>query len=145
MFVIITTYINVITGWNVKHEKHGRMGIGKLWPKCLFAPRNPFTNGTRTKQRNFHFKSQDFCFVTMKKIFAALAATVLSISALSVSAQTLQPPTIAAKSWLLLDASANQVIASSDAVMRVEPASLTKLMTAYIAFAALRVKRLSQD
>ncbi|MFX6182775.1 serine hydrolase, partial [Acinetobacter baumannii] len=39
----------------------------------------------------------------------------------------------------------NQVIASSDADTRVEPASLTKLMTAYLAFAALRDKRLSLE
>ncbi|MGC8040617.1 D-alanyl-D-alanine carboxypeptidase, partial [Salmonella enterica] len=58
---------------------------------------------------------------------------------------SLPPPTVAAKSWLLLDASANQVIASSDADTRVEPASLTKLMTAYLAFAALRDKRLSLE
>jgi len=86
-----------------------------------------------------------FSFAPMKKLFAALAATVLSISALSASAQSLPPPTIAAKSWLLLDASANQVIASSDPDMRVEPASLTKLMTAYLAFAALRDKRLNAE
>lgn len=81
----------------------------------------------------------------MKKLLAAFAATVLSLSALTASAQTLPPPTVAAKSWLLLDASANQVIASSDADTRVEPASLTKLMTAYLAFAALRDKRLSLE
>jgi D-alanyl-D-alanine carboxypeptidase (penicillin-binding protein 5/6) len=49
----------------------------------------------------------------MKKLLAALAATVLSLSALTASAQSLPPPTVAAKSWLLLDASANQVIASA--------------------------------
>ena len=81
----------------------------------------------------------------MKKLLAAFAATVLSLSALTASAQSLPPPTVAAKSWLLLDASANQVIASSDADTRVEPASLTKLMTAYLAFAALRDKRLSLE
>ena len=55
MFVIMTTYIvvNVITGWNVKHEKHGHMGIGKLWPKCLFAPRNPFSNTDEEKKFSF--------------------------------------------------------------------------------------------
>ncbi|EJL88513.1 D-alanyl-D-alanine carboxypeptidase [Herbaspirillum sp. CF444] len=81
----------------------------------------------------------------MKKLLAALAATVLSLFALFASAQTLSPPTIAAKSWLLMDASANQVIASSDPDLRIEPASLTKLMTAYLAFAALRDKRLSLE
>ncbi|MDB5762198.1 MAG: D-alanyl-D-alanine carboxypeptidase [Herminiimonas sp.] len=76
----------------------------------------------------------------MKKLFAALAAAVLSISA--ALAQSLPAPTIAAKSWLLLDATSGQVIASQEPNMRIEPASLTKLMTAYLAFAAIKEKRL---
>lgn len=76
----------------------------------------------------------------MKKIFAALAATVLSLSA--ALAQSLPAPTIAAKSWLLLDATSNQVIASHDSNMRIEPASLTKLMTAYLSFEAIKDKKL---
>jgi D-alanyl-D-alanine carboxypeptidase (penicillin-binding protein 5/6) len=75
----------------------------------------------------------------MKKLFAALAATVLSLSAL---AQSLPAPTIAAKSWLLLDATSGQVIASENADMRIEPASLVKIMTAYLSFSAIKEKRL---
>jgi D-alanyl-D-alanine carboxypeptidase (penicillin-binding protein 5/6) len=76
----------------------------------------------------------------MKKIFAALAATVLSFSAW---AQTIVPaPTLAAKSWLLLDVTSGQVLAAQDPNMRIEPASLTKIMTAYIAFEAIRDKKL---
>ncbi|MDY7576947.1 D-alanyl-D-alanine carboxypeptidase family protein [Herbaspirillum sp. RTI4] len=77
----------------------------------------------------------------MKKFLAAFAAMALAFSA--ASAQTLSPPSIAAKSWLLLDATSNQVVASQDADLRVEPASLTKIMTAYLAFAAVRDKKLS--
>ncbi len=79
-------------------------------------------------------------YQSMKKIFAALAATVLSLSA--ALAQSLPAPTIAAKSWLLLDATSNQVIASHDSNMRIEPASLTKLMTAYLSFEAIKDKKL---
>lgn len=79
----------------------------------------------------------------MKKLLAAIAATVFTFSA--ASAQSLPPPTIAAKSWLLLDASSNQIMASQEADMRVEPASLVKLMTAYLAFAAVRDKRLNLE
>ena len=52
-------------------------------------------------------------------------------------------PAVAAKAWLLLDASSGQLIASQAANDRFEPASLTKLMTAYIAFAAIKNKQLS--
>jgi len=78
--------------------------------------------------------------VPMKKLLAAFAASLVMVSA---SAQTVPAPAIAAKSWLLLDATSGQVIASQDQNMRIEPASLTKVMTAYVAFAAIRDKRLA--
>ena len=52
-------------------------------------------------------------------------------------------PAVAAKAWLLLDVSSGQLIASQAANDRFEPASLTKLMTAYIAFAAIKNKQLT--
>ncbi|MCS0661170.1 D-alanyl-D-alanine carboxypeptidase family protein [Massilia terrae] len=79
----------------------------------------------------------------MKKLFAAMAASLLLISA--AQAQTVPAPNIAARSWTLLDASSGQVIASQDANMRIEPASLTKVMTAYVVFDALRDKKVSLD
>ena len=79
----------------------------------------------------------------MKKIFAALAATLLSASV--AFAQTLPPPSVAAKSWLLLDTTSNQIVASGDADLRVEPASLAKIMTAYVVFDALKDKKLTLD
>lgn len=78
----------------------------------------------------------------MKKLLAAIAATILSLSAF---AQTVPAPTLSAKSWLLLDATSNQVLASDNPDMRIEPASLTKLMTAYVVFDALRDKRLNMN
>ncbi|MDB5840405.1 MAG: D-alanyl-D-alanine carboxypeptidase [Herminiimonas sp.] len=79
----------------------------------------------------------------MKKLFAALAATVLSLSA--AFAQSLPAPTIAARSWLLLDATSNQIVAAQEPDMRIEPASLVKIMTAYLAFAAIAEKRLDLE
>ena len=76
----------------------------------------------------------------MKKMFAALAASALLMSA--AVAQTVPVPTIAAKSWILLDATSGQVIASQDPNARIEPASLTKIMTAYLTFAALKDKKI---
>lgn len=75
----------------------------------------------------------------MKKLFAALATSVLLMSA--AVAQTLPAPTIAAKSWILLDATSGQVIAAQDPAARIEPASLTKVMTAYVVFQALKDKK----
>ena len=56
------------------------------------------------------------------------------------------PPEIAARAYLLIDVSANgQVLAAKNADKPVEPASLTKLMTAYVVFDALKNKRLALD
>jgi D-alanyl-D-alanine carboxypeptidase (penicillin-binding protein 5/6) len=79
----------------------------------------------------------------MKKLLAAIAVTVLSVS--TALAQTVPAPNLAAKSWLLLDATSDQILTSHNADERIEPASLTKLMTAYVVFDALRDKRLSMD
>ena len=57
-------------------------------------------------------------------------------------AQTPAAPEIAARSYMLLDLTAHQVLAQKDIDAPVEPASLTKLMTAYLVFDALRAKKL---
>lgn len=54
-------------------------------------------------------------------------------------------PTIAAKAWITVDVTSGQVVASSNPDMKIEPASLTKIMTAYVAFNALKEKRISLD
>ncbi len=58
-------------------------------------------------------------------------------------AQTPQPPELAARAYLLLDVTASQVLAQKEADTPVEPASLTKLMTAYLVFDALRQKKIT--
>ena len=74
----------------------------------------------------------------MKILLIAIAATIC----FSASAQTPQPPEIAACAYLLLDVTANQMLAEKDVDVPVEPASLTKLMTAYLVFDALRSKKI---
>jgi len=55
------------------------------------------------------------------------------------------PPVLAAKSWLLLETGSGQVLTAEKPDERIEPASLTKLMTAYLTFAALRQKTIALD
>src|SRR3954463_521079 len=81
----------------------------------------------------------------MKKILLALIAPVLALACFSASAQAPQPPEVAARSYLLVDVSANQVLAGRDIDSPVEPASLTKLMTQYLVFDALRAKKISLE
>lgn len=71
---------------------------------------------------------------------AALAQSgpVQSQAQSQIPLQGIPAPTLAAKSWVLVDHVTGQVLAASEADTRVEPASLTKLMTAYLTFAALK-------
>lgn len=55
------------------------------------------------------------------------------------------PPKIAATSWMLIDATTGQTLASSNADKPIAPASLTKLMTAYLTFSALRERKIRMD
>jgi D-alanyl-D-alanine carboxypeptidase (penicillin-binding protein 5/6) len=56
-----------------------------------------------------------------------------------------QPPSVVGRSWTVVDLSSNQVLVAEKAGERVEPASLTKIMTAYVVFQALRDKKLAID
>ncbi len=72
----------------------------------------------------------------------ALVAAPLLLVAFTAAAQAPQPPEIAARAYLLMDVTANQILAAKDIDMAVEPASLTKLMTAYLVFDALKSKKI---
>src|SRR6266853_3822081 len=76
----------------------------------------------------------------MPRNLAACLALLLSGTALAAAPQ---PPTVDARAWLLLDVTSGQAIASRNPQERIEPASLTKLMTAYIAFTALKDRSLA--
>jgi D-alanyl-D-alanine carboxypeptidase (penicillin-binding protein 5/6) len=55
------------------------------------------------------------------------------------------PPTVPTNAYVLIDHDTGRVLASQRAEDRMEPASITKLMTGYIVFAAIRDKRLKLD
>ncbi len=71
-------------------------------------------------------------------VFSALWATLLSQS----WAQAPRAPEIAARAYLLIDVTAGQTLASQEADTPIEPASLTKLMTAYLVFDALKARKI---
>jgi D-alanyl-D-alanine carboxypeptidase (penicillin-binding protein 5/6) len=71
-----------------------------------------------------------------------LALAFLTALTLSAQAQMPQPPEVAARAYLLIDVTANQVLAAKDPDLAVEPASLTKLMTAYLVFDALKSRKI---
>src|SRR5260221_2114122 len=76
----------------------------------------------------------------MLRNLAACLALLLSGAALAAGRQ---PPGVAARGGLPLDVTSGQSIASRNPQERIEPASLTKLMTAYLAFGALKGRSLA--
>ena len=78
----------------------------------------------------------------MNTLFKFLVSIGLAVSFWAAQAQMPQAPEIAAKAYLLMDVTANQVLAAKDPDMAVEPASLTKLMTAYLVFDALKNRKI---
>ena len=78
----------------------------------------------------------------MKRLFALVLSFALTGASL---AQAPLPPEVAAKSYLLLDLTSNQTLAERDADAPSDPASLTKLMSAYLVFTAIRDKKLALE
>ena len=78
------------------------------------------------------------------QLAAALSVLAFAVMPLQGHAQSAapEPPEVAARAYLLLDVTANQILASRDIDMPVEPASMTKLMTAYLVFDALKSKKI---
>lgn len=81
----------------------------------------------------------------MKFALTLLLAALLPVA--SLAQQTLVPPSppLAAKSWLLYDLVSNQVLVNENGHERVAPAALSKLMTAYLTFAAIKQNKLSMS
>ncbi len=77
----------------------------------------------------------------LRKILLFVIALFISLHAIAQTRPV--PPVLAAKSWLLLDLSSGQVLSEEKADQRLEPASLTKLMTAYLTFSAIRQNTLA--
>ena len=83
-----------------------------------------------------------FCLFKARLAFTGwLLIAAATVSPLA-HAQAPQAPVIAARSYLLLDITANQILAAKDIDSPVEPASLTKLMTEYLVFDALKSKKI---
>lgn len=80
----------------------------------------------------------------MKRLLFALSLSLATLGGWA-QAQTPDVPPIQARAYILVDVSASQTLAAQEADTPVEPASLTKLMSAYLVFQALREKKLSLD
>ncbi len=71
-------------------------------------------------------------------------ASLFLIAALAQAAAP-PPPSVVGRSWMMGDLSSGQILGAEKPDERIEPASLTKIMTAYIVYGALREKRITLD
>ena len=83
----------------------------------------------------------------MKNISSFSCILLLQIFALNIFAANIapQPPTISATNYLLLDASSGQVLAEKGIDERINPASITKMMTSYVIADSLKKGRIEKN
>jgi len=84
----------------------------------------------------------------LKKWTLSSVITAVCLLSISVShAQKLIPaaPELAAKAWILIDATTGQVLTESNADLQLPPASLAKMMTTYIVSNEIEAERLDEN
>jgi D-alanyl-D-alanine carboxypeptidase (penicillin-binding protein 5/6) len=81
----------------------------------------------------------------MKHLISLLLALAFAAFAAVAQAQTPQPPELAARQYILMDLASSQVLAEREADVPADPASLTKLMTAYLVFDAIKARKLNLE
>jgi D-alanyl-D-alanine carboxypeptidase (penicillin-binding protein 5/6) len=77
-------------------------------------------------------KNYEVSMFSSKKVFIILVLGLLSVGQVSQASLIPTAPSVNAKSYLLIDHHSGHVLTEKNATERVEPASLTKLMTAYV-------------
>ncbi|AWD32755.1 D-alanyl-D-alanine carboxypeptidase DacC [Candidatus Kinetoplastibacterium sorsogonicusi] len=79
-------------------------------------------------------------------VYATSFLDIENLNNIPVSKTAIYPvPKVSAKSWIAIDVNSGQVLAESNSNVKMEPASLTKIMTAYLIFHALEDKRIKLD
>ena len=83
----------------------------------------------------------------MKKLINFSCILILQFLTLNIFAANVvpQPPTISASNYLLLDAKSGQVLAEKGIDEKINPASITKMMTSYVIADSLKKGRISLD
>jgi serine-type D-Ala-D-Ala carboxypeptidase (penicillin-binding protein 5/6) len=81
-------------------------------------------------------------FVTFLSSLIFIVVTAVTHAAV---APVPPPPTLAAKSYILMDFNSGRILASKDTEKRVEPASITKIMTAYVVYKEIESSRLQMQ
>ena len=78
-------------------------------------------------------------------VFAIAVLLVFALSTANAAVPIPAPPKIAAKNYILVDAQSGRLLAEKEADEQVEPASITKMMTAYVIYREIAAGRLNMD
>ncbi|HAT24320.1 MAG: serine hydrolase [Pantoea sp.] len=76
---------------------------------------------------------------------AAAASLLLFIAPVVFAVDAPAPPQVEAKAWILMDYASGKVLAEGNADDRLDPASLTKMMTSYVVGQALKSGKIKRD
>jgi len=84
---------------------------------------------------------------SIKNIFnvAVFLFALLSFNFAQATLPVPAPPEVAAKNYILIDFASGKVLAEKNADEKIEPASITKLMTAYVVYKEIEASRLAMD
>ena len=82
---------------------------------------------------------KSFCVLLVSFVCVTFQASALA------SMPVPAPPQVAAKNYLLIDFNSGQILAEKDADAKIEPASITKLMTSYVVYSEIEAGRLNLD
>ncbi len=82
---------------------------------------------------------KSFCVLLVSFVCVTFQASALA------SMPVPAPPQVAAKNYLLIDFNSGQILAEKGADAKIEPASITKLMTSYVVYSEIESGRLNLD
>lgn len=84
-------------------------------------------------------------FTMRSSLILTLLFLLISTFVVAAPAIVPAPPSLSAKAWLLIDHNSGRVLVEHNSHQRVEPASLTKMMTAYVVLYAMRNGSISAE
>ncbi len=116
--------------------RHGRREGAPFHGSLSFAREGMFAISNLERRMNI---------TTFAKRLCLLVPLIITPAAWAVEQMTPAAPQLAAKSYVLMDASSGNVLVENNGDQRLPPASLTKLMTAYIATLEIRRGQIGEN
>ncbi|OQP35865.1 serine hydrolase [Pantoea latae] len=80
-----------------------------------------------------------------RRLRFAAASLLLFVAPAALAVDAPAPPQVEAKAWILMDYASGKVLAEGNADDRLDPASLTKMMTSYVVGQALKSGKIKRD